>query len=493
MLNKPVSIQVDLLQTPADKAAQKKTAFVAVFFACLVGLLATIGAYASYRASSHGTSILHEMGNLPVISEFKRFATGQDGGLGGAASPKTPDDRINILFLGVGGEGHDGPELTDTIILTSYDTKNKKLAMLSIPRDLAFPLGNSQFTKINSLNAIHEKNEPGQGSLRTAQDISALLNIRIDHVVRVDFKGFEDFIDALGGVDINVEKTFTDSSYPVDGTIEYRTISFTKGQTHMDGKTALEFVRSRHGNNGEGSDFARSHRQQLVIHAVRDKLLSLGTLTNPKKLSNLFNVVSGHIQTDLSAWDMVSLTPYATQLYANSITMRVLTDARDGELVPANVNGAYMLFPKKPDWSEIRAIAANPFVSKEDEIKQLQPQTAVNIEIKNGTNYEGYAFQVSQKLKSLNYTVPNISNAAHRGYERTIIYDLTYGKKAEELVRLKKILDADISTITPQTTPGSGDRIIYTEDLAKETVKSTSTDFLIILGESSLGLIQPYQ
>ncbi|MFZ6014925.1 MAG: LCP family protein [Patescibacteria group bacterium] len=483
------NINVDFLQNSSDRAARKKTAIIAVFFAFLVGILATVGAAASYKAASHGTSVFSGLTSLPVISEFKRFAFGGENNGGLNALTKNADDRINILFLGVGGPGHDGANLSDTIILASVDTKNEKFAMLSIPRDLAYPMGDGQFRKINNLNAFNEMNYPGEGAKRTADAISKLLNVRIDHVIRVDFDGFAKFIDALGGIDIIVEKSFVDTSYPAPNH-KWRTISFDQGPAHLDGAKALEYVRSRHGNNGEGSDFARSRRQQIVIQAIRDKLLSMGTLANPKKMSELYNVVSENIQTDLSAWDMVAFAPLISNFDQNNLTNRVLTDAPDGELVPANVNGEYMLFPKKPDWSEIRTIAANPFISKEEEQKQLKPIAEVTVELKNGTNYEGYAFRVSQQLKQLGYKVPKIDNAKHRGYERSVVYDLTGGKKAEELVRLKKIIDADVFTAVPKNTDEGLE--IITEDLAKESVASTNTDFLIILGESSLGLIQPY-
>jgi LCP family protein required for cell wall assembly len=483
-------IKVDFLETSTDRGARKKTMLIAVFFACFVGVLATLGAAASYRAASNGTSVFSEFGRLPGIAEIKEFA-GSDNPLSTGAFAKTPDDRINILLLGVGGEGHDGGNLTDTIILASLDTKEKKFAMLSIPRDLAYPIGNSQFRKINTVHALYEVNNPGEGAEKTAEALSKLLAVRIDHVVRVDFNGFAKFVDALGGIDVEIERSFTDNSYPAPNH-KYQTVSFEKGPAHLDGDKALKYVRSRHGTSGEGSDFARSRRQQIVIHAIRDKLLGMGTLANPKKLSELYGVVSDHIQSDLSAWDMIALAPETTKLDKDKITMRVLTDAPDGELVPANVNGAYMLFPRKPDWSEIRAVAANPFITKEQEKQELQPQTEVAIEIKNGTNYEGYAFRVSQKMKSLGYLVPDIANAKHKGYERSIIYDLTGGSLPEELVRLKKILDADISSATPRKLEDSEERTISTEDMATETIISPTTKFLVILGESSLGLIQPY-
>lgn len=485
-MNKDIS--VDLLATSSDKTAGRKTAIIAVFFALMVGVFATIGAAASYRAATRGTSVFAEVVQLPGIAELSNLAWGGSE-IGSPAQAKSSADRLNILFLGVGGTGHDGPQLTDTIILAGYDKKNDKVAMLSIPRDLAFPLGNGRFEKINSVNAWAEKDNPGQGARQTADSLGELLGIRIDHVIKIDFNGFAKFIDALGGINVEVARSFTDTSYP-DGDNKWRTISFQKGPATMDGNTALEFVRSRHGNNGEGSDFARSRRQQLVIQAIREKLFSMGTLSNPKKIGDLINILSGHIQTDLSSWDLIAMAPTAAQVNAENISMRVLTDAPDGELVPANVNGAYMLFPKKPDWSEIRSIAGNPFISKEEQQEQLKPQTTVTLEIKNGTTYEGYAYQVSQKLKTQGYIVPSIGNATHRGYERTVIYDLTNGQKTEELVRLKKILDADISSSKPMVVDGQ--KIIYNQYMTAENITASGTEILIVLGESSLGLINPY-
>ncbi len=489
-MHRPQNKSVNLLRTNHETMAQRKMLLVAIFFALLVGLFATLGAAASYRAAASGNSVFFELGQLPGLSDIRRF---------GFSNPEpessilesTTEDRINLLLLGVGGEGHDGSQLTDTMILVSLDVKEPKVSLLSIPRDLSYPSGDHTFQKINHLNAFFELDHPGEGAKYTADAVSDLLRVPIQFVVRIDFNGFAKFIDALDGVPVEIENSFTDESYPAENR-QYRTIKFQAGPEHLNGERALEFVRSRHGNHGEGSDFARSRRQQIVLQAVRDKLLSMGTLGNPKKIAQLLNILSGHVQTNLSAWDIVSLAPMAAKLDSSRISMRVLTDGPDGELTPATIEGEYMLFPQKPDWSEIRRIAANPFVTKEQELEARRPATAVVLEIKNGTNYEGYAFQVSQKMKSYGYSVPSIENATHRGYTHTILYDLTNGSKPEEVVRLKTFLDADIGIADPSSITETGERVIYTEDLAQEIIHSSSTDFLVILGESSLGLIQPY-
>lgn len=481
-------MKINLIHASAEKKARRMTLIVAGVFTICVGALASLGAGASYQASTKGTSVFQEVGHFLTFSDIRHLVM---GGSDTADDPfATPDGRLNILLLGIGGEGHDGAQLTDTIIFGSLDLKTKRIGLVSLPRDLAFPLGGGRFEKINAVNAYAEQERPGEGAIVTAQAISKLLNVRIDRVVRIDFAGFEEFVNALGGLDITVEKSFTDSSFPTDDSgpnpYKWTTATFTKGTEHMDGHRVLTYVRSRHGTNGEGSDFARSRRQQIVLDAVRSKLLSIGTLTNPKKISDLWTSISSHLQTDLTAWDVFKLMPVALRFSDAKVTSHVLTDNPDGELIPSNVEGAFMLFPKKPDWSEIRDIAADPFVSKEDVVNAERPKERITVEIRNGTQHGGFAAQVSDKLSSLGYVISSTSNATQRGYEKTVIYDLTDGSKSDELARLKKLLDANVSSAPPTG------QTVLTESGARESLTGTTTQFLIVLGDSSLNLITPY-
>lgn len=483
------SLTANFLPVDQEKKANRQTFFLAVVFTVCVAVSAAIGAGASYRAVHRGTSVFREVGNLPIIADVRRVVFGADP----ADAATVADDRmLNILFLGVGGEGHDGPQLTDTIIYASVDLKEKRIGFVSLPRDLAYPLGSGRFEKINAVNAYAEQDHPGEGASRTKDAVATLLDTRIDHVVRIDFKGFSSFIDAIGGVDINVERSFSDTQYPTNDDL-WTTVSFKKGPQHMNGAAALVFVRSRHGTNGEGSDFARSARQQLVLMAVREKLLSLDTLSNPTKLAGLYAAVSQNIQSDLTVWDMVRLAGLAKDFSRDRVTSHVLTDAEDGELVAANVGGAFMLFPRKPDWSEIRSIVKDPFTSKQEEIAKEQPKEHVKVEIKNGTLRTGFASQAAAKLEKMGYEITAFGNANRRGYERSVIFDLTNGKKPAELSRLKKLLDADFSMTAPSGSPSSTQRVVYGTDLSPERIFSSNSDFLVILGDTSVGFIQETQ
>jgi LCP family protein required for cell wall assembly len=477
-------LKIDFLMTTTDKKARRTTLLVGLCFTVFVGLLAAVGAGASYRAANSGTSVLSEVGQLFSFENLRQFAAGSNTPTGDALS--TPDNKLNILLLGIGGEGHDGPQLTDTIIYASFDRSTNKLGLVSIPRDLGYPLGDGRYEKINAVNAYNEMDHPGQGAELTAQDFSKVFNVRIDRVVKIDFKGFVDLINTLGGVDVDVPNSFVDHSYPTSDTgpnpNQWMTVSFTKGPQHMDGQTALEFVRSRHGSNGEASDFARSRRQQIVISAVRERLLSLGTLTNPKTMSDIWTALSSHIQTNLTAWDMLKLAPLAVHFSSSNIVNHVMTDDPNGQLIAGNVEGAFMLFPKNSDWSAIRNMMSDPLTSTEDAAKQDHAATAVSIEIKNGTFRTGLAAEAASKLQANGYTVVATGNASHRGYDKTVIYDLTNGQLPDEIARLKRLLDANVSTVA-----SSG--VDVPADNGPEKLTASSTQFLVILGESSLGVL----
>ncbi len=472
---------VNFVDKEADVETRRQTFSIAITFISIVICLSTLGAFLSYRSVKHQTSFFHEFGALPVISDMRRLVFGADVR---DIIPSGQEGRwLRVLLLGIGGAGHDGSQLTDTIILATIDADQKRISMLSIPRDLAFPLGNNTFEKINALNAYEEQDHPGEGAKRTAKRVGELLDVPIDQAVRVDFAGFAAFVDALGGIDLTVERSFVDPQYPTadEGVME---VAFQKGRQHMDGKTALVFVRSRHGSNGEGSDFARSHRQQLVLLAVRDKLLSLNTLADPGKLAGLYAAIANHVQSTLSPWEMVALAPLIFGIDDEKISQRQLISGEQGQLENVTINGAFMLLPHGGDWTAIRQMAKEPFDA-------AATNTAANfpsVEIKNGTLHTGFASQVAERLLVSGFRVSQTGNATKRSYRRTTVYDLTKGAKPEALERLRSLLDADLDLSQP-TFDGSGEAVsVWGEGLTREAVTSPAADFMVILGEATYPL-----
>ena len=239
------------------------------------------------------------------------------------------DGRVNILILGIGGEGHEAPNLSDTIMVMSIDPKTKDAAMLSVPRDLyvkipATAKTGQQYGKINAANAYG-------GPELSARVVSNVIGVPIHYYVLVDFSGFRSAIDAVGGVDINVPTAIYDPSYPCDNERGgYCPFKIAAGPQHMDGIVALRYARSRHST----SDFDRAARQQLVISALRTKALQLSTLTNPVKLSNLIDSLGSHVKTDIQAKEITKLAGLAKDIDVSKMPQKVLdTDSKDALLV----------------------------------------------------------------------------------------------------------------------------------------------------------------
>lgn len=203
----------------------------------------------------------------------------------------------NILFAGLDTRESGGLLNTDSIIIASYDYKNNNIILLSIPRDFHVEVGENAnwFSRINSIYSSNEQKEEGTGMKELTKTVEKIIGEEIQYYAVVDFNAFTEIIDAVGGININVENSFTDYMYPKG--VDYQTVSFKAGPQTMDGETALIYSRSRHSShNNEGSDFSRAKRQQKVIIAIKDKLLSSDSLTNPKTLTGILASISGNLK-----------------------------------------------------------------------------------------------------------------------------------------------------------------------------------------------------
>ena len=279
-----------------------------------------------------------------------------------------PDKTVfNILFMGYGGANHDGAYLTDTLMVIHMDLVKNKVLLVSIPRDIWVKIptvsGNSFHSKINALYEMERfpKDFPDVDNTKSndsktyivSNTVSQITGLPIDYYMGVDFAGFTKSIDKLGGIDLTVQKSFTDPQYPMDGheddlcgkdeqfkqiepflnqtgvaspeaqdtkekllkekpeldemlknateepelafPCRYETLSFTAGLQHMSGAQVLKFARSRHAPQ-DGGDFARARRQQLVIEAIKDKALKI---TSIPKLLSLMDDLENEITTDI--------------------------------------------------------------------------------------------------------------------------------------------------------------------------------------------------
>jgi LCP family protein required for cell wall assembly len=261
-----------------------------------------------------------------------------------APFPSTCDGpgRINILLIGIDGvtNNYYRAARSDTIILLGINFADKSANMISIPRDLWLPLPGLGQVTADRINTAYHYAElfsvPGGGPAELGNVLSATFGLRVDRFVVVDFDAFIQGIDAIGGVDINIPKPLHDDAYPLrdgSGTI---VIDFPAGQVHMDGATALIYARIRH----DSSDFTRMRRQQQVLFAARDKLLSPATLP---QLPALVQVLLGAARTNLSLEDIALLGCLAPQISSQAIQSWVM----DGNMVQNTrlADGAAVLLP----------------------------------------------------------------------------------------------------------------------------------------------------
>lgn len=387
--------------------------------------------------------------------------------------------RINVLFLGMGGVGHEGPYLTDTIILGSFDTKTKKAALLSIPRDLSVYVPKYEWRKINHVNYFGENEYPDEGGAYAKNFISELLDIPIHYYVRVDFDGFIKLIDDLGGIDVYIDESFTDPLFPTDN-YKYRTLSFKKGWQTMNGERALQFARSRHGTGNEGSDFARSRRQQKIIMALKDKIFSLGTLLSPGKIAALLNSARQNIQTNFEIWEMIKFANLLRSVKSNEIVNNSLNSGTGGLLSEKIYEGAYLLEPRTGNFDEIRNFVKNIF-SAQPQNTNTQTTQKIRVEIQNGTNIPGLANQINEIILQEGFAVLKIGNAKNRDYQKTVIYDFSNGKYPKELSNLKNKLNANVAA----TIPGFLMSDVTASEITLTAEKNSGIDFLIIAAASN--------
>jgi polyisoprenyl-teichoic acid--peptidoglycan teichoic acid transferase len=289
-----------------------------------------------------------------------------------ASELESTDGRTNVLILGSDQRSEESvlskSTLTDTVLVASIGRIDSDVVLISLPRDLwvnwTDSQGNDRYSK---LNAVY----PAQygGSEQLSQTIEDVLGMPVHYYTLVTFDMFKEVIDLLGGVDVTVDNSFTDYFYPVEGkenapqSERYETVQFIAGTQTMGGDIALKFVRSRKGDNGEGTDFARSKRQQKVIGAIKEKAFSIQTLVNPAKLKSLYETYKNNVDTNIDFSTIQSFYLLSQEIDYEKIISVVLDDrsqAVEGGLLYAPEDtslygGAYVLLPQTGDYDQIHA------------------------------------------------------------------------------------------------------------------------------------------
>jgi LCP family protein required for cell wall assembly len=289
------------------------------------------------------------------------------------------DERINILLLGYGGPGHDGPYLTDSMMLLSIRPGQREAMMISVPRDLwvkipALPRNGYMWGKLNSAYAIgmdHNdfpnvrpewKTETGGGDLAAAT-VSQVTGLPVDYWVGVDFKAFRDVVNALGGIRVDVPTALDDPYFPVGETTGMMRIHVDAGSQQFNGERALQYTRSRETT----SDFDRSRRQQLVMLAVRQRVFTLNAVPH---MMSLLSALQDNVRTNLRPGDMQQLADLAGRIKDQDIR-RVAIDTSNLLRSGSSSDGQYILQPLDPTYGALQRYLATALPDRSTLAKQV--------------------------------------------------------------------------------------------------------------------------
>lgn len=468
------TVAVDLLRSTAPHIREKPRRHGLFTWGKILVYIFTIvtftGSFFTYKAFSSINTIIEPAIATPLIDQLGFLVSNDSKPLKGQEN-----GRINFLLLGMGGKNHPGGLLTDTIMVASLDTNSKALALINIPRDLVYDFGApTYYRKINSGFAFGEqKKYQGGGSAYMSEAVAEVIGQPIHYTLSMDFEGFRRIVDDLGGIDVYVDNGFSDYQYP-DYNYGWQTIRFEQGLQHLNGEKALQYSRSRHGNNGEGSDFKRSQRQKKVILATKDKLFSLHTVLNPAIITKLLDSVSSHVRTNMEYWEIITLAQSARDIDFSQTRQLSIDNSAGGPLhSEVGDGGAYILVPNAGlgDYSEVHVLVRDVFTNTPAPLaaQQQQVENPV-IHVLNGTTVAGLAKETSDDILSLNYQVELVGNSPQREFEKTVIYDFTE-KNPNSLVNLKKYLQANVSPVIPTW---------LAEEYAAKDI-----DFVIIVGDDS--------
>lgn len=259
--------------------------------------------------------------------------------------------RTNVLILGVGDPGHAGQNLSDSIMVVSFNKRTNQVATISVPRDTEVDIDGYGYRKINNAYAL------GKTELAN-KTVSQTLGLPVHYTVVTNFSGLKQLVDAVGGLDINVKQALVDDQYPcADNQWLACGTNIQPGIHHMDGAKVLEYTRCRKGTCG--NDFGRAERQQEVIDLLMQELIRPTVWLNPIQTAAVSNALRTGLQTDLSGPNMVRLARLWQKKSGEPIRW-VLSTAPGGMLRSA---GSGNLVPIGGDFEAIQKQANEIFTS----------------------------------------------------------------------------------------------------------------------------------
>jgi len=353
--------------------------------------------------------------------------------------------KETVNFLLVGSDRRALSFRTDTLVVVSFRPRDQSVSLISIPRDLYVYIPG---WKMQRINTAYQQGEltgyPGGGAQLLKDTVGYNLGIHIDHIAMVEFNGFRQIVDTLGGIDVPLVCAFTDwhiNDPTRSDQIEDNWALFTLGPgvVHMDGDLALWYARSRM----RSSDFDRGRRQQEVLRAIFNQGIRLNVIP---KLPELYNQLSQTVITDLSLDNLLELAPMAYNLSLPHIRSYYINKSYvQGWRTPS---GAAVLLPKHNAILQLVAEAMAPPDEKET------TNWSTTVEIWNSTQTEYLDALAAERLHYSGFET-TLSPAEQQENEQTLLYDFTTDQDPHRSAKLLYSLGIPPANLISDPNPDS--------------------------------------
>jgi LCP family protein required for cell wall assembly len=373
--------------------------------------------------------------------------------------------RCTILLAGNSADdpGHDGANLTDSIMLVSINMQTHTAFMLSVPRDLYVQIPGGGSGKINEVypdGQAQHFSEPGYaygGMGLLEKTVSQDFGIPVNYYALIDYSAIKDSVDAVGGINVDIQSQDPRGLY--DPSIDYAThgplVKLANGWHNISGEQALDLARARGDAYGAygfaGSDFERTQNQRMMMVALKDKVTSSTVLANPIKLGELFDAIGNNLHTDLTTSNIRRMYDLSKQISSANIKSYGLNSATvSGK---QNVDLLKNYLTSNGEDALIPAAGTNDYSQIQLYVKQLTSNNAVvneaaNVVILNGGNITGLAAAESQILtnKGIQVSATGDAPASVANQTANVIIDNSQGKDPATLSALKSTYSATTTT-----------------------------------------------
>lgn len=382
--------------------------------------------------------------------------------------------RSNVLLFGTSEDdpGHEGAQLSDSIMIASIDQNKKDVFLVSVPRDLYVDYGmacNSGYEgKINELYVCGKANgggseDAGQEALR--EKVGELFGLEMHYSVHVNYTAMRDIVDAVGGITVDIDSD--DPRGILDRNFDWRCnyqcyyVKHPNGPVELNGKEALALARAR-GSVAptyglSGGNFDREQYQQKILIAIKEKAVSAGTIANPIKINALIDALGDNVRTTFEAAEMKTLADLAQEIDVNNIKRLSLVDEENPLVTAGSIGGSSIVQPTagSGDFSEIQA-AVDAYAT--GDTSYLEGAT---VDVLNASGIAGAATEQAEELEAEGVTVEVVGNApedADAGPVR--LYDVSGGEAPATLKKLEMLLGVQAIKELPSGVTSDSDFVI---------------------------------